>query len=60
MKPLAWSSRLLAVAATKISPPGLEATRARGGQATRPQDKPVDGPCGVRNLTTAPRPMPPA
>jgi hypothetical protein len=34
--------------------------RARRGQATRPQDKPVDGPYGVRGLTTAPRPMPSA
>jgi len=30
--------------------------RARRGQTTRPQDKPVDGPCGVRGFPTAPRP----
>ena len=34
--------------------------RARRGQATCPQDKPVDSPSGVRGLTTAPRPMPTA
>ena len=38
----------------------LETCDARRGQATRPQDKPVDGPYGVRGLTTAPRPMPSA
>ena len=27
---------------------------ARRGQATHPQDVPVDGPCGIRDLTTAP------
>jgi len=34
--------------------------RVRPGQATCPQDKPVDSPCGVRGLPTAPRQMPPA
>ena len=33
---------------------------ARRGQATRPQDEPVDGPCGVRGLPTAPRHSPAA
>ena len=37
----------------------LNQTRARRGQATYPQDEPVDSPlAGVRGLTTAPRPMP--
>jgi hypothetical protein len=31
------------------------AARARRGQVTRPQGKPVDGPFGVRDLPTAPR-----
>ncbi len=34
--------------------------RARRGQATCPQDEPVDSPCGVRGLPTAPRLLPSA
>ena len=32
----------------------LSAPHARRGQVTRPHDEPVDGPCGVRGLPTAP------
>ena len=33
----------------------VPADHARRGQTTHPQDEPVDGPCRVRGLTTAPR-----
>lgn len=33
---------------------------ARSGQVTRPQDEPVDGPFGVRDLPTSPRCSPSA
>jgi hypothetical protein len=33
----------------------LSVYRARRGQGTCPQDKPVDSRCAVRDLTTAPR-----
>jgi hypothetical protein len=35
--------------------PRTERILARRGQVTCPQVKPVDSPCGVRDLTTAPR-----
>jgi hypothetical protein len=47
----------LATAAQKVA---TALNRARRGQTTHPQDVPVDGPCGVRGLTTAPRLLPTA